>query len=121
MPEQALLFTSQGVLHVQAPVEPDQPPSTTYFQAADLLYTRLSLLLLYGRLELIGSVGGDLTRVEVEFNTVGEYLLRPPLEQFLQLTWGQTKLDLPPESQLKATLAQLTGLPGRSSIKWGYT
>lgn len=111
VPEQALLFTSQGVLHVQAPADPDQPPSTAYFQAADLLYTRLSLLLLYGRLELIGSVGGDLTRVEVEFNTVGEYLLRPPLEQFLQLTWGQTRVDLPPESQLDATLKQLTELP----------
>jgi len=88
VPEQALLFTPLGVLHVQSTAAPRQAGQATYLHGAELVYARLSLLLLYGRLELAGLVNGVLSRVIVEYNTVGHDLLQPGLLRFLRLAWG---------------------------------
>ncbi len=103
-PEQALLFTSQGVLHVQAGL-----PQATYLPAAGLLYAHLSLILLYGRLELAGLANGALTRIVVEFNTVAEWLLEPGLHQLVRLAWGQAAV--PAEVQAPPASGQLDRLP----------
>lgn len=95
VPQQALLFTAQGVLHVQEAVSPDQPPQATYLHAASLLYIQLRLLLLYGRLELVGQVNGDLARVVVEFNTVGVPLLLPGLRRLMTLAWESAEPEIP--------------------------
>lgn len=87
VPQQALLFTAQGVFHVQESTSPDQPAQATYLEAADLLYIQLRLLLLYGRLELVGKSHSILTRVVVEFNTVGVPLLLPALRRLVALAW----------------------------------
>lgn len=92
VPPQALLFTAQGVLHVQEAVSPGEPAQVTYLRGENLLYIQLRLLLLYGRLELVGLAKGELARVVVEFNTVGYSMLRPGLRQLLPLTWGPVQL-----------------------------
>ncbi len=56
VPEQALLFTPLGVLHVQSTAAPRQAGQATYLHGAELVYARLSLLLLYGRVG-IGRAG----------------------------------------------------------------
>ena len=89
LPEQALLFTSQGVLHVQGMAAPGRAGQATYVHGDELVYVHLSLVLLYGRLELAGLVNGTLSRVIVEYNTVGHDLLRPALYQLLRMTWKQ--------------------------------
>lgn len=83
VPEQALLFTPDGVGHVQGPAEADPAVRLTYLRAVGLLYARLSLLLLYGRLELAGRVNGAPGRAVVEFNTVGWHLLQPSVRGLL--------------------------------------
>jgi hypothetical protein len=88
MPEQALLFTPQGVLHVQASTS-GGPARTAYLRGADLVYVHLSLLLLYGRLELAGEVDGSLVRVVVEYNTASHDFLQPALHQLLRMAWEQ--------------------------------
>jgi hypothetical protein len=121
IPEQALLFTSQGVLHVQDGVTPDQPAQATYLQATDLLYAHLSLILLYGRLELAGQVNGVPARIEVEFNTVAEHLLRPGLGQLVRLAWGQTTALADGQAQPQTVLWALARLPMKfSNGLWHY-
>jgi hypothetical protein len=92
VPEQALLFGERGVLHVQAPAGKTLSARCTYLPADGLLYARLSIMLLYGCLELVGEVNGVLSTVSVEFNTVGDHLLWPDLQQLVQTSWGQTGL-----------------------------
>jgi hypothetical protein len=114
-PEQALLFTSQGVLHVQDGATPGQPAQSTYLRAADLLYAHLSLILLYGRLELAGQVNGTLARIEVEFNTVAESLLQPGLRQLVRQAWGQTTTLAAGQAQTETILRELDRLPMKFS------
>ncbi len=87
VPEQALLFTPTGVLHVQDAARRDQAGQVTYLRSEELLYAQISLLLLYGCLELVGRVQDVLSRVTVEFNTVGHNLLDPALHRFLRQAW----------------------------------
>lgn len=108
VPQQALLFTAQGVLHVQEAVSPDQPAQTTYLEAADLLYVQLRLLLLYGRLELAGKSKGDLARIVVEFNTVGTPRLLPALRRLVALAW-EAGAEIPVSRE--GTLPEFEDLP----------
>jgi hypothetical protein len=94
VPQQALVFTAAGLLHAQEAGTAAQPPVVTYLTSADLLYAHHSLILLYGRLELAGATRGELARIVVEYNTVGQYLLQPALSQFLGLALGS-----PPAAQ----------------------
>ena len=111
VPPQALLFTAQGVLHLQEATSPDQPAQTTFWRAADLLYIQLRLLLLYGRLELAGQTDGVLTKVVVEFNTVGTWLLLPGLRHLLRLTWAQAETEAPAAGLARVALPEFQKLP----------
>lgn len=86
-PRQAAIFTSNGILHILDSTTGVCP--VTYLPAADLLYAHHSLILLYGRLELTGVVNGELTQTVIEYNTVGQYLIQPPLNRFLALACGE--------------------------------
>lgn len=99
VPEQALLFTRQGVLHVKASGSTEHQGETVYVRGDSLLYARLSLVLLYGRLELCSAENGCLKKVMVTYNTVGHAFLQPVLQQFLKLTWEPN-----PAENLKADL-----------------
>ncbi len=115
-PEQALLFTSQGVLHVQDGATLGQPAQATYLRADGLLYAHLSLILLYGRLELAGQINGALARIVVEFNTVGESLLQPGLRQLVRQAWGQTTTRAAAgQAQTETVLRELDRLPMKFS------
>lgn len=111
VPEQALLFTSQGILHIQDADTLGQPASATYLRAPDLLYARLSLLLLYGQLELVGQVRDALTRIVVEFNTVGEHHLRPGLRHLVHLALSQTTALPASQTQVETVWRELNRLP----------
>lgn len=78
--EQALLFTTKGILHIKAPALPDQGAGIVHLRAADLLYTQLSLQLMYGRLELVDDC---LSRVVVEFNASGFDVVQQGLQYLL--------------------------------------
>ena len=70
VPEQALVFTDSGVLHVQASLTGEAAPSTVYIRPENLLYLQSSHILLYGRLELFGSVQSEPVKLVMEFNAV---------------------------------------------------
>jgi hypothetical protein len=107
VPEQALLFTSRGVLHVIGAGPAGQPPKATYIRGEDLIYVHLIVVLLYGRLELCGVAGGVLTRIVVEYNTVGQYLLQPGLLNLLHLACRLVVSEQPPDRNTLGLLGQL--------------
>lgn len=88
LPERVLVFAAEGVLYAQA-ASPGgrstdaRPPVVRWICAADLLYVRSSLLLLYGALELVWSEAGAAERVLVEYNTSGWGFLKPGVLQLV--------------------------------------
>jgi hypothetical protein len=75
VPEQALLFTTRGVIHVAADLPGVGAPLPVQVDPGALLWLRSSHLLLYGGLELVGVVDGQLVSLDMEFNAVGWRLM----------------------------------------------
>ncbi len=85
VPRQAMLFTPELVVHLLASIWPDEPPGVTFVEAGGLLYLKVTLLLLYGFLEIVGQGRDGLVRLGVEFNTVAWEKLSRPLRRLLQV------------------------------------
>ncbi|MBN2117322.1 MAG: hypothetical protein JW730_12160 [Anaerolineales bacterium] len=86
VPKQALVFTPAGVTHLLASIWPGQEPKATYLRGSGLMYMKVTLLLLYGFLEIVAQGEGTLTRLSMEFSTVDWYCMSPALQRFLQAT-----------------------------------
>ena len=84
----AVLATSQGVLCVHGKSSPARFPAATSFHANRLLYVLNSLVLLYGRLEFVGEENGDLARIVVEYNAIGQSLMELLIKQCLSMAYG---------------------------------
>jgi hypothetical protein len=86
VPKQALLFTSTDVIHLAASIWPEEKPQVTCLTGCGLMYLKVTLILLYGFLE-IGAQGQDAPiRLGMEFNTVAWLYLSAPLRKLLQAT-----------------------------------
>jgi hypothetical protein len=110
-PEQALLFTESGVLSIQEEDLDGELPAAVFVKPGELVSMTVSLILLYGKLEIIGA-GADGQRLEivVEYNTVRHYLLQPALQRFLALSAERTApvgLDPICEQQARQNIAQM--------------
>jgi hypothetical protein len=86
VPKQALLFTPTDVTHLLASIWPDQGPQVTHVNGSGLMYMKVTLLLLYGFLEIVAQGQTAPTQLGVEFNTVAWFRLSTPLRQLLQAT-----------------------------------
>ena len=64
VPERALIFTDQGVVFVQDNSSEGQLNLMTYIKNEDLFYMRLTLILLYGKLDLWGIRDNQPVRIE---------------------------------------------------------
>jgi hypothetical protein len=84
VPKQALLFTATGVIHLVASIWPDQAPQVKYLNGCGLMYMKVTLLLLYGLLEIVAQGVNSPIRHSLEFNTVSWYCLWSRLQQLLQ-------------------------------------
>lgn len=99
IPEQALVFTSQGVLHVQASAVEGGQPSTVYVAPANLLYLRTYHILLYGRLEWHGAADGRPVDLSLEFNAVAWPLMGAEWREVISRAIG-----LPPAERTEREL-----------------
>jgi hypothetical protein len=88
--ERALVFTQHGLLHVLPPSTRNQAGRAIYIDGQELLYLQLSLIQLYGRLELVAGMNSQLVQTEMEYNTKGHDLLQPNLFKFLKKSWGKS-------------------------------
>jgi hypothetical protein len=86
VPRQALLFTSTGVIHMLASIWPDQQPQITRLKMDDLLYMRVTIILLYGFLEIVAQRLDSTARLGMEFNAVFWDLMSVSIRKFLQRT-----------------------------------
>jgi hypothetical protein len=91
VPDQALLFTSSGIIHVQVGKSTVEMEQSQYMPGNSLLYLRISLVLLYGQIELYGVANNSLTCINVQYNAVSHELVLPALKKFLRLAWDQTR------------------------------
>jgi hypothetical protein len=82
-PEQALLFTGSGVLWVQESDLEGNFTKPIFIRADTLISMQVSLILLYGRLHMIGLSDGQRAEMVLEYNTVGHEHLQPSLKRFL--------------------------------------
>jgi hypothetical protein len=105
VPKQALLFTPTDVSHLLASVWPDQEPQVTYLKSCRLMYMKVTLILLYGFLEIVAQGHSSPARLSVEFNAVFWDLLSPPFRNLLQTTEA-TPATLADESTYSPTVQQ---------------
>jgi len=84
VPRQALLFGRWNVVHVQASIWPDEECQVTCVQGSGIMVMRVTLLLLYGCLEIVAQGHTTPARLGMEFNTVAWAQLSRPLRQLLQ-------------------------------------
>lgn len=93
VPKQALLFTQRGVLHLTGSIWPDEKPRAAYLRACNLMYMEITLILLYGFLDILAHGEATPTHLNVEFNTVAWCLLTKPLHSLLPAniapSWSQ--------------------------------
>ena len=115
VPVQALLFTPHGVIHVQAGESSAEIGRATYLPGDCLLYARMIMVLVYGRIELFGVVDNALTQIVAEYNSVSYELLQPELYNFLRLAWRPAG----PEKSHKAQPAVYLSMLYQQSDKFG--
>lgn len=104
VPRQALLFTPTSVTHLLASIWPNQEPHITRVNANSLLYVRVTLLLLYGFLEIVAQGDASTTCLNLEFNTVAWHHLSYPLRQLLKVS--QTRVGQPANQYFDAPTIQ---------------
>ncbi|HSL44193.1 MAG TPA: hypothetical protein VK897_12225 [Anaerolineales bacterium] len=111
VPRQALLFTATGVIHILASIWPGEEPQTTSIMGRDLLSLRVTLVLLYGFIEMIAQGENAPMRVGMEFNTVAWPCLSTPVRQLLQMTTRCTTAVVEPLAYEAAMQQSLDDLP----------
>jgi len=90
-PQQALIFTEAGVLQVAGPSKKGQVAKTQWIPVDQILKLRLSMILLYGRVEIWGVLrsNGQVVKIDLEYNTVGQPLLKPMLHALIRKSWNE--------------------------------
>jgi hypothetical protein len=83
-PLQALVFTHTRILHVS-----ESEQAGTWIAAEDILKVKMSMVLLYGLLETWTFHGGELSKIQVEYNTVSQRFLSPLSKAILRQTWNK--------------------------------
>lgn len=111
VPKQALLFTPTEAIHLLASIWPDQEPKVTHLRGSGLLYMHVTLVLLYGHLEIAARGHDSPTRLSLEFNTVAWYLLSPPLRRLLQAGRAEPRAPIDRTSYTPTALQTLERLP----------
>jgi len=98
-PLQALIFTQQGVLHLAASAKRGQPGEGVWVAVDGILMIKLTLILLYGKLEIFDTQDRQVAKIEMEYNTVAHDLLVPVLRGLIKKTWqkNSVKFALIPE------------------------
>jgi len=107
VPLQALLFDDTKIIHVRDSLVVGKEGDVRSIFSPDLLFVKLDLCLLYGKLDIECVKNGSSDRVVVEYNTVGHRLLEPYLKSFLKGSWNEND----PGSNGKEVYKRLKKIP----------
>jgi len=91
VPWQALLFNKKEIVYVMDSLILDKRGIAKKMSAENLVYLKLKLCLLYGKLDIVCSNGKGANQIEVEYNTTAHRILKPNLERFLKASWYERK------------------------------
>jgi hypothetical protein len=111
VPKQVVLFTPTEVIHLLAPIWPNEEPQIVRIKGGGLMYMKVTLLLLYGFLEIVGLGHTQPARLGMEFNTVAWYGLSMPLYKFLQATKPTPNADIDKSTYSRSTQQAFEKLP----------
>lgn len=105
VPKQALLFTPTDVIHLAASIWPEEEAQVTCLTGYGLMYLKVTLMLLYGFLEIVAQGTDSPLRLGMEFNTVAWPYLSAPLRDLLRATQPQARSNV---FEGKATCSPMT-------------
>jgi len=71
VPAQVLIFTGEGMWHIEAPDSGPQAPAPIYIDPDTIRWIRSSHRLLHGRLEIAAAERSGPVQLDIEFNAVG--------------------------------------------------
>ncbi len=98
VPEQALLFTENMVIQIQAKNEEKLEGTVKTIRAEDISYIRMQLLLLYGKIDIFQSRNGNINSkvndsklISTEYNTTSFYMIKPGLRDLIRNSWKDGK------------------------------
>lgn len=94
VPRQALLFTPTDVIHLAASIWPHEEAQVTCLKGCGLMYLKVTLLLLYGFLEIVAQGQDSAVQLDLEFNTVAWPCLSAPLRELLRETQPQARSNV---------------------------
>ncbi len=107
VPEQALLFTKNMVVQIQAKHEEQSVGTVKKIKAGDISYIRMQLLLLYGKIDIFQSQNGNINNkvndsrlISAEYNTTSFHMIKPGLRDLIKNSWKDGKNDKDVEKQL---------------------
>jgi hypothetical protein len=100
-PLQALVFSKHGLLHVSEPEKEKARGSGTWILCQEILKIKLSLILLYGKLEIWGLRNNQVLTIKVEYNTVEQANLSPHIKDLLRGTWTKNLISQEPPNEDK--------------------
>jgi hypothetical protein len=91
--QQAILFIGDDIYQFIEPSKKEAAGQTNHISTKEIVFIKLSIYLLYGKLELIGIQNSISKKIIVEYNTVAHRLLTPHLDKFIQSIWKWNKND----------------------------
>ncbi len=87
LPRRVLIFTPRGLLYLAESTKPGIPGDSRWMNVEDILLIKLSLILIYGRLEIWGCQSGQVAKIDLEYNTVIQPRFTPVLQKLIRKTW----------------------------------
>lgn len=94
VPRQALLFTPTEVIYLLASIWPEEEVRITCLPGCGLMYLKITLVLLYGFLEMVAQGQDSPIQLGMEFNTVAWPCLSSPVRKLLQTTLPSQRYNL---------------------------
>ncbi|GAP22323.1 hypothetical protein [Leptolinea tardivitalis] len=113
IPQKILIFSDDGVMQISHPENKNEKPIVNFIESKDILFVRNNIYLLYGKLEIWS--GKNITRpeIEIEYNTVAHYSLRPYVRNLIEQSWKNNQ-------NLKSNLQPDTSFEELFKISYSY-
>jgi hypothetical protein len=111
VPRQALVFSTTDVIHILGSIWPEQEPQVTCVKCSGLMLVRVTLILLYGSLEIVARGSPAPTQINLEFNRIAWDCISGPLRQVLCALRAEPGMTPEPAPYSAATQKVFEKLP----------
>ncbi len=88
IPQKILVFSDHGVLQISYPEKRREKPAVSSLEADEILSVKNNMYLLYGKLEIWSAKDNVAPIIDIEYNTVAHYSLRPFVRDLIEQSWS---------------------------------